>query len=151
VSGHRRYSEAESRGLVRASAPSRRRRGARWRALRSSAVMFGSGSAVIRSKTARERRRRHRRSSPARHCWKDTVAFHGCCEMLNTSPHLALPHAATRIPPRAPRAWDHMGVFRDIPKLERRLGGCVLAPVGVRLLPAPDSLLIQGVCWHLSG
>jgi len=140
VSGHRRYSEAESRGLARASAPSRRRRGARWRAQRSSAVVYGSGSAVICSKTARERRRRHRRSSPARHRWKPGktpsrfTAAAKCSTLPRTWPY-PTPRPA---PPRARRAHGTiLGVFRDIPKLERRLGGGVLAPVGVRLLPAP--------------
>ena len=125
--------------LARASAPSRHRRCARWRAQRSSAVVYGSGSSAIRFETARERRRRHRRSAPARHRWKDTVAFHGCCEMLNTAPHLALPHVATRPPPHAPRSRDHIeGVSRHS-RARAALGRSLLARLRARTLPAPDS------------
>ena len=96
-----------------------------------SCCLYGSGSAAIRFETARERRRRHRRSAPARHHWKDTVAFHGCCEMLNTSPRLALPHAATRPPPaRAPLTGPYWGCFETFQSSS-----------GAR----------ESVCWRLSG
>ena len=96
-----------------------------------SCCLYGSGSAAIRFETARERRRRHRRSAPARHHWKDTVAFHGCCEMLNTSPHLALPHAATRPPPaRAALTGPYWGCFETFQSSS-----------GAR----------ERVCWRLSG
>jgi hypothetical protein len=120
--------EAESRGLARASAPSRRRLGARWRAQSSSAITHRSGSADLHSKTARERRRRHQRTSPARHRCEDPVRFTASAQSLNHFPAPEPDPTPGPGPPSTRRAnGTVLRVFRDIPELERRSGGCLLA------------------------
>jgi hypothetical protein len=130
VSGHGRYSEAELRGLARASAPSRRRRCARWRAQRSSAIVYGSGSAAIRFETVRERRRRHRRSAPAA-----PLERHRCVSrLLRNAQHFPAPGPTPRCDPpppaRAALTGPYWGCFETI---QSSSGAWV------------------SVCWRLSG